>query len=153
MPSPSHAPRTLAAAAAALATALLALPGSALADGTLRVTATGVTSDAGSLVVWVYDNADAWLGDGWRTRKVVKVAETRRDGAITVELQLPAGEYALSVFHDVDDDGKLARNFIGLPKEPAGLSNNLRPKFGPPRWKDAKFAVGDGVTVQEIALQ
>lgn len=149
----TRAMKSALAARVTVATALLALPGIAAADGTLRVTATNVASDDGSLVVWVYDNADAWLGDGWRTRKVVKVAGTRKDGAITVELQLPAGEYALSVFHDVDDDGKLARNFIGLPKEPAGLSNNLRPKFGPPRWKDAKFALADGVAVQEIALQ
>lgn len=152
MPDTRRRPAILAALALAVAPALL-LPGRAAADGTLRVTATNVTSDAGSLVVWVYDNADAWLGDGWRTRKVVKVAGSRTGESITVELGLPAGEYALSVFHDVDDDGKLERNFIGLPKEPAGLSNNLRPKFGPPRWKDAKFAVGDGLTVQEIALQ
>lgn len=158
MPSTARRPAALRPRAAALLAALaagaaLAAPGRAAAEGTLRVTATNVASDAGSLVVWVYGDADSWLGDGWRTRKVVSVAGNRAGDAITVELLLPAGEYALSVFQDVDDDGKLARNFIGIPKEPAGLSNNLRPKFGPPRWKDAKFAVGDGVTVQEIELQ
>lgn len=146
-----HPEHATAAAVLAVMLALL-VPGRAAAEGTLRVTATNVASDAGSFIVWVYDDAEAWLGDGWRTRKVVKVAGQRAGDAITVEIPLPAGEYALSVFHDVDDDGKLERNFLGLPKEPAGLSNNLRPKFGPPRWKDAKFAVGDGVTVQEIAL-
>ena len=118
----------------------------------LRVTATNVGSDAGSLVVWVYDSADSWLGDGWRTQKVVKIAGNRQDGAISVQLDLPPGEYALSVFHDLNDDGKLARNFIGIPKEPAGLSNNLRPKFGPPRFKDAKFTVADTPVEQRIEL-
>jgi uncharacterized protein (DUF2141 family) len=150
MPSTTRPVRTLLLAATLAA---LAAPGRAAAEGTLRVTATNVESDAGSVVVQVYDKADAWLGEGWRTRKVVKVAGNRAGDRVTVEILLPAGEYALSVFQDVDDDGKLARNFIGLPKEPAGLSNNLRPKFGPPRWKDAKFALGEGFTVQEIALQ
>jgi uncharacterized protein (DUF2141 family) len=150
MPSTTRPVHTLLLAATLAA---LAAPGRAAAEGALRVTATNVESDAGSVVVQVYDKADAWLGEGWRTRKVVKVAGNRAGDRVTVEILLPAGEYALSVFQDVDDDGKLARNFIGLPKEPAGLSNNLRPKFGPPRWKDAKFALGEGVTVQEIALQ
>lgn len=119
----------------------------------LRVVATNVKSDEGSFIVWVYQDADTWLGDKWRTQKVVKVAGNRSDGTISVEIALPPGEYALSVFQDVNDDGKLARNFIGIPKEPAGLSNNLRPKFGPPRFKDAKFTVGDAPVEQRIELQ
>jgi uncharacterized protein (DUF2141 family) len=41
-----------------------------------------------------------------------------------------------------------------MPKEPAGLSNNLRPRFGPPKYQDASFTVTAGVvTEQKIALQ
>lgn len=120
----------------------------------LRVIATNVQGDAGAVHVWVYDQADDWLSDRYRTQKAVRVQGNRNGDAVTIELLLPPGEYALSVFHDVDDDGKLERNFIGLPKEPAGLSNNLRPKFGPPRYKDAKFVIEAGATVeQKIRLQ
>lgn len=137
------------------ATALLA-GGTALAADTsnLRVVATNVKSDQGKLYVWVYDKKDDWLSDRYRTQKSVAVAGNRTGDRITVELLLPAGEYALSVFQDVNDDGKLERNFIGMPKEPAGLSNNLRPKFGPPKYKDAAFTVKVAETVeQKIALQ
>ena len=123
-------------------------------DVNLRVIATNVKSDQGKLYVWVYDKKDDWLSDRYRTRKSVAVAGNRSGDKVTLELLLPAGEYALSIFQDVNDDGKLERNFIGIPKEPAGLSNNLRPKFGPPKYKDAAFPVTVGsVTEQKIELQ
>ena len=120
----------------------------------LRVIATNLKTDQGKLYVWVYDKKDDWLSDRYRTQKSVTVAGNRDGDKLTVELLLPAGEYALSIFQDVDDDGKLARNFIGIPKEPAGLSNNVRPRFGPPKYKDAKFTVAVGVvTEQKISLE
>jgi uncharacterized protein (DUF2141 family) len=143
-------------AALLLATAgitVMAADGADLAAN-LRVVATGVKSDQGKIYIWVYDKQDDWLSDRYRTQKSVTVAGNRTDDAVTMELLLPAGEYALSVFQDVNDDGKLARNFIGIPKEPAGLSNNLRPRFGPPKYKDAKFNLTVGTLVeQKIALQ
>ena len=128
------------------------------ADGTeaganLRVVATNVKSDKGRLFVWVYDKKDDWLSDRDRTQKSVVIAGNRVNDTVTVELLLPEGEYALSIFQDENDNGKLESNFIGLPKEPAGLSNNLRPKFGPPKFKNAAFAVTVGALVeQKIAL-
>lgn len=125
------------------------------ADGpNLRVVATNIQSDEGKLYVWVYDKKDDWLSDRYRTQKSIAVAGNRSGDRITIELLLPAGEYALSVFQDVDNNGKLERNFIGIPKEPAGLSNNLRPRFGPPKYKGAAFTVAVGtVTEQKIELR
>jgi uncharacterized protein (DUF2141 family) len=135
---------------------LMTLTGVALAadDVNLRVIATNVKSDAGKVHVWVYDTKDSWLSDRYRTQKSVTVAGNRTGDKVTVELLLPAGQYALSIYQDVNNNDKLERNFIGLPKEPAGLSNNLRPKFGPPKFKDALITVKVGeVTEQKIALQ
>lgn len=138
----------------ALATLLTGSAALAADDANLRVVATNVKSDQGKLFVWVYDKKDDWLSDRYRTQKGVPVAGNRQGDKVTVDLLLPAGEYALSIFQDVNDDGKLERNFIGIPKEPAGLSNNLRPKFGPPKYKDATFSVTVGaVTEQKIELQ
>lgn len=129
------------------------------ADGTeaganLRVIATNVKSDQGRLLVWVYDKKDDWLSDRYRTQKSVVIAGNRVNDTVTVELLLPEGEYALSIYQDENSNGKLESNFIGLPKEPAGLSNNLRPKFGPPKFRNAAFTVTVGTVVeQKIELQ
>lgn len=45
---------------------------------------------------------------------------------------LKTGRYAIAVLHDEDSDGKLATNFIGIPKEGVGVSGplgNSKPAF------------------------
>lgn len=144
----------LAAASLALLGAANAGPVVAAGEPDLRVVVTNVKTDAGKLYVWVYDNKDDWLSDRYRTQKVVPVAGNRKGDRVTVDLLLPAGQYAFTVFQDVDDDGRLKRNFIGMPKEPAGISNNVRPRFGPPGFKDALFTVTPGtVAEQKIELR
>ncbi len=120
--------------------------------GTLRVVVTNVTSDEGNVVVWVYAGPERWLDENADRVASLPVAGNRVDDTVTVEIELPAGEYALSVFQDLDGNGKLKRSFIGIPKEPAGLSNNAVPRFGPPKYKDARFTVGEEPAEQRIAL-
>jgi uncharacterized protein (DUF2141 family) len=42
-------------------------------------------------------------------------------------LTVPPGKYAVSVYQDVNENGKLDQNFLGIPKEPIGFGNNYRP--------------------------
>ncbi len=56
---------------------------------------------------------------------------------------LPYGEYAIAVYHDKNTNGKLDTNFLGIPKEDYGFSNNARGKFGPASWEDAKFSISE----------
>jgi len=37
---------------------------------------------------------------------------------------------------------------MGIPKEAYGFSNNIKPKFGPPKFKDCKFTLSDSKTLQ-----
>jgi uncharacterized protein (DUF2141 family) len=39
---------------------------------------------------------------------------------------MPVGEYAVVVYHDRNANNDFDRNFIGYPKEPFAVSNNLR---------------------------
>lgn len=57
---------------------------------------------------------------------------------------LKAGIYAISIFHDENDNGKLDTNFIGIPTEPYGFSNNAKGMFGPPDFKDCQVEVAAG---------
>lgn len=54
---------------------------------------------------------------------------------------IPFGTYAVSVWHDQNDNQKMETNFIGIPKEGLGASNDAKGKMGPPKFKDAKFVV------------
>jgi len=53
--------------------------------------------------------------------------------------ELPFGEYAIKLFHDENMNGELDSNFLGIPTEDYGFSNNVRGTFGPADYDDAKF--------------
>jgi uncharacterized protein (DUF2141 family) len=53
---------------------------------------------------------------------------------------IPFGEYAVAVLHDMDKDRKLDTNFLGIPREDLGCSNNAKGgPLGPPAWAKARF--------------
>ena len=53
---------------------------------------------------------------------------------------IPYGEYAIAIMHDMDKDFKMDTNFIGIPDEDLGVSNNVKGgPLGGPKWKSAKF--------------
>ncbi len=54
---------------------------------------------------------------------------------------VPEGWYGVAVFQDIDKNKDLKTNFIGLPQEPIGFSNDARIRLGPPAFEDAQFLV------------
>jgi uncharacterized protein (DUF2141 family) len=61
-----------------------------------------------------------------------------KSAVLTFE-KIPFGEYAIKIYHDEDNDNELNSNFLGMPTEEYGFSNNARGSFGPASWDDAKF--------------
>ena len=57
---------------------------------------------------------------------------------------LAAGNYAVSIHHDEDADGKLKTNFIGMPKEGVGISNN---PGGIPSFGKSQVQIGPGSAI------
>ncbi len=66
---------------------------------------------------------------------------------------VPPGDYAVSVFHDENANGILDRNFIGMPKEGVGASNDAAGKLGPPKFDDARFTYKGGQQTLTIHLR
>ena len=123
-------------------------------DGSrLRVELTGLQNAEGNLYIAVYNSDDTWLGDDTVLEQQVVIADSRDGELVSAEMQLPPGEYALSIFYDSNDNGELDTNFIGISKEPVALSNNARPKFGPPKYKDAVFTLGEEPLTQRIDME
>jgi len=122
-----------------------ALAASACASAaTIEVRVTGVTSGKGKVAVAVCDK-DTFLKD-------CKYSATApaRDGenVITVK-DVPAGTWAVLSYQDENDNGKLDRNVVGIPKENYGFSRDARGSFGPPSFEEAAFAVS-GETVNTV---
>lgn len=65
---------------------------------------------------------------------------------------VPPGRYAVAVLVDRNKNGKTDRNFLGMPTEPWGVSNNVRHRTRAPRFDEAAFDVA-GSAPQRITIQ
>lgn len=79
-------------------------------------------------------------------------APAATDGVVVVFRDLPAGEYALAAFHDANGDGELNANFVGMPTEGYGFSNDARGFMGPPSFDDASFSVDADAGTRRLVL-
>ncbi len=114
--------------------------------GTITVTVTGLKV-MGDLRVSLFNRDEGFPGAYQKSfaRKSVKV--TAASMSVTFE-QVPAGTYAVAVLHDENGNGKADTNFLGIPKEGVGVSNNPKSSFGPPSFKDGQFSFdGAAMTV------
>ena len=66
---------------------------------------------------------------------------------------LPFGAYAIGCVHDENGDGTLNTNFLGIPKEGYGVSNNPKPKFGAATFEQGKFTLPPEGAELTISLQ
>ena len=64
---------------------------------------------------------------------------------------LRSGKYVLRFFNDNNENGKLDTNLFGIPKEEFGNSNNVKPKFGPPNFKDMIFRIEGDLNLKMIS--
>ena len=106
---------------------------------TLTVTVDNVDDAEGSVRIVVYDE-QTWLSrEQWIAREIVPAPDA---GSLSVTFDLPSGSYAVAVVHDVNGNGRMDTR-MRFPKEPYGFSNGVVPRFGPPKFQDARFDIGE----------
>ena len=101
---------------------------------------TGIGSDKGNLIIRVYDQKSHWLSQKKEEiffSKSVVVKESVKKNQVSTTFELPEGQYAFAVVHDKNANGKLDKNWMGIPKEPVGNSSDIQEKMGPPKYKNA----------------
>ena len=121
-------------------------------EGTLYITVENVKKSKGKIMLAVYAEEENFLSE-IIYRGVHQ--EVTQSGEVKVEIaDLPYGTYAISLYHDVNGNEELDTNFIKIPKEPYGFSNNARGMFGPPKYKKkafVKLAAGQKISIFEGA--
>ncbi len=93
----------------------------------------------GLIQIGIYNERDAFpkIGMEYRLEYFTVVSKE-----MTVRIKdLPYGEYSIALFHDIDSDGECNLNFIGIPKEPYGFSNNIKPVFKAPSFESTKVVL------------
>lgn len=137
--------RLLASIALAFPLLAFALSASDAPTAALEVSVRGLRNDAGSVRIALFTSAKGYpeqftLAAVTRSKKAAAPSQT-----VTFQ-NLAPGTYALSLLHDENDNKKLDRNFLGVPTEGIGASNDATNTLGPPKFEDARFELGTGKT-------
>ena len=114
----------------------------AVKENTVTVNISKIESSEGQIILCIYDSSDNY--DKRIAFQEFKI--TPEISNVTFETQLPDGEYLVMLVQDINDNGKLDTSFIGMPKEPVGLSN-YDGKGIPGKFKKHKFSVTEDMTV------
>ena len=106
-------------------------------------------AETGKIMVAVYNSAESYDGGAPVRAAEVDVAAGQHQAMFE---NLPAGDYAMKAFHDVNGNGRMDTNPFGMPNEPFAFSNNARGNMGPASWDRARFAVS-GQVVQTVSIR
>jgi uncharacterized protein (DUF2141 family) len=115
----------------------------------LQVEITNVKTAKGKLMIGIYKPDDKF-GEG--KPGFSEIIEVKSAGSQKAFFELEPGKYALAVYHDLNNNGELDKNFVGIPKEPYGFSKDFRPKFSAPSFEDCTFEV-TSEAAQKIAVR
>lgn len=109
----------------------------------------GVRSGVGRVCVAIF-SGPAGFPSTERAEQTLTVEAVSE--SVVVELSLLRGETrAIAVFQDLDGNGRLSKNLLGIPVEPYGFSRNARGVLGPPRFDNAALvmpAEGEDLQIQ-----
>ena len=107
---------------------------------TLTIQVENVNKDDGNVGVLVFNSTRGWPEDRFAALKDIVVPAHPGTVIVTVP-DLPAGEYAVAIAHDVNRNHKVDKNFFGVPKEQWGMSNNPHATIKAPSFNTAKFSL------------
>ncbi|MFK7891616.1 MAG: DUF2141 domain-containing protein [Granulosicoccus sp.] len=115
----------------------------------LDITVSNIQVSRGRIMLGIYDSKESF------NRKMRHVENLQaRKGEMTFRFpNLPTGEYAVMVFQDLNESGKLGTDLLGRPTEPWGASMRDKPSFRAPTWSDVCFSLTEDGLSLTIELQ
>ncbi|MEZ4810064.1 MAG: DUF2141 domain-containing protein [Allomuricauda sp.] len=119
--------------------AIALMPFCLFSQNTILVNIHNVQSADGTINVAAYASDGTFLS----TDGAIKGSSVpAHKGIVTLKIEdLPAGKYALAVFHDENGNGELDTNWLGIPKEKVAFSKGKAHMFGPPKYSECTFDV------------
>lgn len=88
--------------------------------------------------IGIFTSKETFLQETKALRNYTVRPSNRKTADIAIT-DLPSGEYAIAIYQDLNEDTHFDRNFLGIPIEPYGVSNNIKPMFAPPNYNDCRF--------------
>ena len=135
---------------------LLATANSGLAAGTgkIKLMITGFKTADGIVRVVLVNSKESYLKDaGQETGPAASVKVGADMKAQYTFDNVAYGAYVIKIYHDVNNNNKLDKNMLGIPKEPYGFSNNARGKMGLPSYDAVTFQFNAPEQVLQVEVK
>ncbi len=104
----------------------------------LKIKITGFKDSGGKCVIMLFKTESGFPKEPKNAVQVFPVLIQNKSCELTIP-NLDVGIWAVSVFHDSNDNNEVDTNFIGIPKEGIGVSKNVIPAMRAPRFDECKF--------------
>ena len=117
----------------------------------IHVEVVGLRSNKGQVSCGLYSSADGFPKEGGKAVAHV-LAPISEKKAVCEFSGIAPGTYAVSAFHDENSNGKLDTNFLGIPREGVGASNDAKGHLGPPKFDAAAFHFSGGILDLKIVV-
>jgi len=118
--------------------------------GTLLILVKGFKNTEGQLMVALYNSESQFMSKTPYKGAIVKISANEE--LIRFE-NIPFGDYAVSVLHDLNSNGELDKNLLGIPTDGYGFSNNIMGKYGPPEWIQASFIFDERAEAKVVNIE
>ena len=120
--------------------------------GTLIIEFTGINNNKGKVLAGLYNDLKKFPKENKALQNLKEAPKNKK--CIIKAQNLPYGDYAIAAMHDENESGNMDFNFIGLPTEIYGFSNNKRPGLlGPPGFKACMFKIDKPLVKIKIHLK
>ncbi|MEN9700247.1 MAG: hypothetical protein RLZZ301_1445 [Bacteroidota bacterium] len=112
----------------------------------LKVEVSQLSNRKGKLFVALFNQATTFptYGKQWKG-ELIEITLPKTSYTFK---NISAGAYAIAVFHDENNNGKLDKNVFGAPIEDYGFSNNARETFSAPSFEKAKIQLSQDRCIQ-----
>jgi uncharacterized protein (DUF2141 family) len=105
---------------------------------TITVMVVDLRSNDGKVGLTLFDAEEGFPSEPDNAIRKLYIDINNKTAQATFE-NVPEGKYAIAAYHDEDEDGEIETNWIGIPREGTGSSNNPKGRMGPPRYEDCEF--------------
>jgi uncharacterized protein (DUF2141 family) len=118
-------------------------------SGNITLTVDKISDLKGVLKIALYNSKESYdEGNAYKTMDV----KVKNRSEIVVFENIDYGEYAIKMYHDVNENKKMDKGLFGIPTEPYGFSNDASGFMGPASYEKAKFIHNSQKTENKINL-
>lgn len=126
---------------------------STAAQGKLMILVSNIKTSEGTIKLALFNSKQSYTNSNAKPYRVASGTITSKGTSIITLNNLPYGEYAIKLFQDKDNVGHIETNWLGIPKEGYGFSDNAIAQHSIPDYDAVKFLFTATNNQQKITLQ